>query len=63
MKKANAKSTVQSRPTPQEIQKTLNGTNWETYLENVDKRVAQEVDAFEVARVRSLEAASHQVFL
>lgn len=63
MKKANVKSDAQPRPTPQEIQKTLNETNWGEYMENVDKRVAQEVDAYEVARARSLEAASHQVFL
>jgi hypothetical protein len=63
MKKGNVKSIHRPRATPQEVQKILARTDWATYLENVDKRVMQEVDAYEVARAKSLEAASHQVFL
>jgi len=59
----NVKPSRQPRSNPQEVQKTLSETNWEKYCEKVDRRVAQEVDAFEVARARSLEAASQQVFL
>jgi hypothetical protein len=45
------------------INKTLAATDWDGYWERVSDRVAKDVDAYELARAKSLEDASHQVFL
>ena len=50
-------------PSPEEVKRILEGTNWDGYQRRVDERVAQEVDALALARVRSLAKIGHSVFL
>ena len=55
--------TKKSLPSPEEVKRILEGTNWDDYQRQVDERVAQEVDALALARVRSLAEFGHSVFL
>jgi len=54
-------------PSPEEVEekikRILAQTDWNKYWEEVSERVAKEVDAYEVARAKSLEHAAHRVFL
>jgi len=45
------------------INRILAATDWSDYWERVSDRVAKEVDAYDLARAKSLEDACHQVFL
>jgi hypothetical protein len=45
------------------INKTLAATDWNKYWERVSDRVAKEVDAYALARAKSLEDACHHVFM
>lgn len=60
------KKTENYRPTDKtvgEVQRILSESNWEQYWEEVSERVSKEVDAYAIARAKTLETASQHVFI
>jgi hypothetical protein len=52
-----------TKVSPEEVRRILNATDWDEYWREVSKQVSQEVDAYELARAKSLQSASRLVFI
>lgn len=50
------------KPTPEEVKKILEGTDWYKYWREVGEQVALEIDALELAMVRSMNEMRHRYF-
>lgn len=57
------KKTDKRKPTPEEVKKILEGTNWNEYWRKVNEKVAREIDAYERAAVRSRRIEADHFFL
>lgn len=49
--------------TPKQFEDLLNNEDWSEYDRNVNDKVAAEVDAYRLARIKSKESAAHKFLL
>ena len=57
------RKTDKRKPTPEEVKKILEGTDWNEYWRKVQERVNREIDALNLARVKSMAKIRDKVVL
>ncbi len=57
------RKTDKRKPTPEEVKKILEGTDWNEYWRKVQERVNREIDALDLARVKSMAKIRDKVVL
>ena len=57
------RKTDKRKPTPEEVKKILEGTDWNEYWRKVQERVNREIDALDRAMVKSMAKIRDKVVL